>query len=190
MLSTWMLISLAAGLTTGADTPSDWHADYGVALAETKQAEQPLLVVLEAPADEAQSLNPELLSAESGAFPLGSYEVCRIDVSTDYGKEVAKVFRVTEFPHVAIIDKTGSVILRRVRGDVSTDQWKSILAQHESGARQGRTRYTVAKPVIDGASAAPVSSGATFSTSVSLPGASVEYAMPTSSSYCPSCQRR
>lgn len=186
MLSTWTCVSVLAALTVGADTPSVWHADYGDALTQTKQDHQPLLVVLEDPADEAKSLDADLLKAESGAFPLDSYALCRIDVTTEYGRKVAEGFKVTEFPHVAIIDNSGSVILQRVSGEVSNDQWKSVLARHADGNRAGQTRYTVAKPVVtDGTTATVVSEPAT---QVYAPTMSAPVSYPAARPYCPSCQ--
>jgi hypothetical protein len=173
MLSTWMLLSLVAALPADAPAETAWEADYGQALAQTREVEQPLLVVLDVPSDEAQRLNPELLDVANGAFPLDSYELCRVDVSTEYGKRVAKSFKVTEFPHVAIIDKSGSVILHRIKGEVTTDQWKSTLARHAEGLRSSGSRYTVAKPLTDLSSAGFVEPSETSS----------------SKPYCASCQR-
>ncbi|TWT95324.1 hypothetical protein Pla108_34700 [Botrimarina colliarenosi] len=183
MLSIWMFVAAVAVPTANADSAptlaTEWHADYGVALAETKQEEHPLLVVFEQPGDESQQLDPSLLSADSGAFPLDSYALCRIDVSTDYGKQVAEGFKVTEFPHVAIIDKSGSVILRRVSGDITKQEWTSVLKKHEDGARA--TAYTVAKPVTTTTTPA-----ATYTPTMDGPVSTPSYSKP----YCPSCQLR
>lgn len=177
MLSSWTLVSLialTAAATTGGKT--ECSADYGKALAESREDGQPLVVVLDVPSDPAQSLDPSLLSADSGAFPLASYDLCHVDVSTEYGKEVAEVFHATSFPHVAIIDRTGSVILTRLSGKVSEGSWRETLARHEKGLRRGAATHTVAKPVVDSA-ATPAA--------YSLP-AEVYQAQP----HCPSCQLR
>lgn len=179
MLSTLMMLTLAAALAAEAPSAPEWQADYGKALTETRNAERPLLVVLDIPSDESQRLNPELLAPAKGdsplaiAKPLASYELCHVDASTEYGKEVAKAFNVTQFPHVAIIDKTGSVILKRLSGDLTADQWQAALASHESGLRKSGSRYSVSKPVLGGASA------------LSLP----EESAPAKP-YCKSCQRK
>lgn len=178
MLSTWMLAAVAA-LTGSAQHADNWHADYGKALAETKQDNQPLLVVLDVPGDEAKRLDPSLLSAESGAFPLDSYALCHIDATTEYGKKVAAGFKVTEFPHVAIIDKSGSVILQRVSGDVTVAEWTKALKSHADGLRASAKRVTVAKPVVSSPAVVTPSTGA-----VSYP----SYSSPQP--YCPSCQLR
>lgn len=192
MLSTWMLAAVAAGLTAGAETTDTWHADYGKALAETKQDNQPLLVVLEDSSDEAKRLDASLLTAEGGALPLDSYALCRIDVSTDYGKKVAEGFKVTSFPHVAIIDQSGSVILRRVKGEVTKAEWLSVLLKHQNGERMGQTRYTVAKPIVE-AQPITVQPTTTVAPTTYTPSVQpmIQYpSAPVSQPYCPNCQLR
>lgn len=184
MLSSWILMSLAA--LTAAATPSGdaaWEADYGQALEQTREDNRPLLVVLDDPTDESRRLDESLLDPTSGALPLGGYDLCRVDVSTEYGKRVAEVFRATSFPHVAIIDKTGSVILTRMSGPITETSWKATLARYESGVRRGTQSYTVSKPVVSEAS---VSTPA--STTISAPA----YTIPTQPAkpYCAACQRR
>lgn len=188
MLSTWMLAAITAGLSAGAETADNWHADYGKALAETKQDHQPLLVVLDVPSDEAKRFDPSLLSAEGGALPLDSYALCHIDASTEYGKKVAEGFKVTSFPHVAIIDQGGSVILRRVEGGVSKTEWLSVLLKHQDGQRTGQTRHTVAKPVVEAAQPVQAVAPTTYTPSIQP---AIQYpSAPVSQPYCPSCQLR
>lgn len=174
MLSTWMLAALAGALSADAGVGANWHADYADALAETKQEDHPLLVVIDKPSEEGKQFDPELLKQADAE----AYALCHIDASTEYGKKVAEGFKVTEFPHVAIIDKSGSVILRRIKGEVTADQWTAALKAHQNGERSGRTRYTVAKPVV--------STPATTYTPTFQP--AVSY--PTAQPYCPSCQLR
>ncbi|QDV72550.1 hypothetical protein [Botrimarina mediterranea] len=179
MLSIWMFVAAVAAPTAPAESTDAWHANYSEAVAETKQEEQPLLVVFDKPGDESAELDPSLLSAESGAFPLDSYALCHIDATTDYGKQVAEGFKVTEFPHVAIIDKSGSVVLRRVSGDVTQSEWTKVLKEHKNGDRSTAVTHSVSKPVK--------STTPSFSPSVSMPSSSQGgYSKP----YCPSCQLR
>lgn len=180
MLSIWMLVAATTALSSGADSGATWHADYGDALAETKQDGQPLLIVLDNPSKAADRLDPSLLNAEKGSFPLDRYALCHVDVTTKYGKQVAEGFKVTEFPHVAIIDKSGTVILRRVKGEVTEQEWTKILNKHADGLRVGATAHTVSKPVIS----TPVS---TYTPSISAP---ISYPAPVAQPYCPSCQLR
>ncbi len=178
MLSIWMFVAAVAAPPAQADSANAWHANYSEAVAETKQEHQPLLVVFDKPGDENAVLDPSLLSAESGAIPLGSYALCHIDATTDYGKQVAEGFKVTEFPHVAIIDKSGSVVLRRVSGDISQKEWTQVLKEHKDGDRSSAVTHTVAKPVQ--------SSSPSYTPTMGSPVSTPSYSKP----YCPSCQLR
>ena len=168
MLSKWIVLAVAA-LTAPAATPV-WIADYGVALEHTREAHRPLLVVMDVPNDPAQSIATEWLEADQSA--LNNYELCRVDVTTEYGK---RVFNATSFPHVAIIDRSGSVILDRIEGEIDQTKWEAALAHHKSGLRQRDRAYQVSKPVL-GASGFVV------------PG-EVETESPAKP-YCAACQRK
>ena len=178
-----VVVSLLAALPEAA-TPTvapEWESDYGKALQATRADDRPLLVVLDYPSDaassDAQAANTHQVAyrgqedAEPAADQLKPYHLCRIDVSTEYGKKVAEVFGVTSFPYTAIIDKSGSVIIYAKNGTLTADQWQNTLLTHKAGerpealvmSRQERTstvrfQKSYEQPMID-------------------------------SSYCPSCQR-
>src|SRR5688572_28686639 len=105
-------VALAASFLAASPQAPAWKASYGKALQATKENDQPLLVVLDRPNSENARVEPKLLSEGSveseSADQLKKYQLCHVDVTSDYGKKVAKAFRATSFPHVAIIDKTGS----------------------------------------------------------------------------------
>ena len=145
-----MLASFTTALTTLALVASaphapHWESDYGKALEQTRADEQPLLIVLDKPAAEKEQLDPALLGEEQAGL-LGAYDLCRVDVTTEYGQKVAKAFGAKQFPYVAIIDKQGKVIIHSQTGEVTAAAWKSTLAKYQSGQRV--VRHTVAKPVI------------------------------------------
>ena len=82
--------------------------------------QRPLLVVLDVPSDPKSAAEPKQLAEEGDyADVLQSYQLCRVDVSSQYGKKVAKAFGANEFPFRAIIDKTGKVILCKKLGKLS-----------------------------------------------------------------------
>jgi hypothetical protein len=188
------LVAPSVTLAASKDAPAiAWQADYGKALEETREESRPLLIVLDNPSDEAQSLDARLLEQDPDAMSLDSYELCRIDVSTAYGKRVADVFRATEFPHAAIIDRTGSMILRRVEGNVSTKQWKETLARYEAGISKSAAMHRVSKPIVS--EPTTVASPVTYSTPAPSAAPSATYAVPgevysAPAPYCPSCQLR
>ncbi len=160
--------TLAIGALLGAPQRTQWESSYGKALEASRDAEAPLLVVLDKPNTEEARLSPELLdegTAKGSESALRPYQLCHVDVTTKYGKKVAKAFHATSFPHVAIIDNTGSTVIFRKSGNIEADEWQRILTRHKSGDR------SLAKAV-----------------------SRTSYKRSTSSSdvlkpYCPNCQR-
>ncbi len=59
--------------------------------------------------------------------------MCHVDVTTEYGQKVAKVFNAKEFPHVAIIDKTGSMVIFKKTGQIDSAEWQKILDEPQDG---------------------------------------------------------
>jgi hypothetical protein len=165
MLSYLATATLAVGLLATAPKPLEWEQSYGKALEATRAGQDPLLVVLDKPRTEDARIEPELISEDETSGSefklLQPYRLCRVDVSTDYGKRVAKAFHAKTFPHVAIIDKTGSVVLYHKSGKIKANEWQQVLTRHKSGERPAVSRVTYKRP----------------STSSS------------SRSYCPNCQR-
>jgi len=167
-----LLAVAAIAVSTSAATPSkvQWQADYGKALAATRSDQRPLLVVLEDPADPKSSIEPKLLASEGEQGQLlKPYRLCRVDVSTEYGKKVAEAFGAKQFPHTTIIDKTGKVVLFKKPGQIDDQQWQTTLEKFEKGER---TR---------------VSQTSYFRGNTILGSQSQSYSNP---SFCPSCQRK
>jgi hypothetical protein len=59
--------------------------------------------------------------------------LCRVDVTTDYGKRVADAFKVKQCPFTAIIDKTGQKIIYRKSGQLDDSEWVTALDTHKRG---------------------------------------------------------
>lgn len=137
-------LALTAAAPQAPQGQTKWEADYGKALQQTKADQRPLLIVLDNPAAKDEQLSPALTGKENAKL-LKSYDLCRVNVETEYGKKVAEAFKATEFPYVAIIDKSGEVILHSQVGGISADAWKATLTKHQEGERA--VRYTVAKPI-------------------------------------------
>ncbi len=187
MLLNWILVSFAAVLTTSATpeaTPElAWQANYSEAVEQSRHDERPLLVVFDDPTDKTRRIKPELLKNGNA---LSNYELCHIDASTEYGKQMAEGFRVESFPHVAIIDRSGNVVLNRMSGPITEGNWKSTLERFKKGNRNaGLLSHRVSKPVTDARSASEAYSYPTNQV-YSYPSQSKSTARP----YCPSCQLR
>lgn len=173
-LATAMLAVMSAA---APPQPVHWESDYGKALEATRADDLPLLVVLDKPQVDDARLDPALLSDGSAASkenqPLQSYQLCHVDVTTEYGQKVADAFHAQAFPYTAIIDKTGKVIIFSNTGKVSDSQWTSILDSHKDGICPGSTAISHVSYKVSGDSAVIEKPSTSFS----------------NGSYCPSCQR-
>ena len=132
LFSVTMLVTLAGA------TPSDvrWLDNYGVGLEVAKASGQPLLVILDNPAQPGQTMRQVSQRTDSTQrVLLGHYTLCHVDVSTRYGRRVARAFRATEFPYTTIIDKTSTAILYRKTGVLDDRQWITTLANYRTGTR-------------------------------------------------------
>jgi hypothetical protein len=129
----WVLMGVAS-LAGIASEEFQRSGDYGASLRAAKRSQRPLLVVL----DRRTMLHWRVNSGVSHEAKdqrklLEPYQLCHVDVTTEYGKKVASAFGATQFPHLAIIDKTGSVILYERSGGMSNDEWATVLRAHKSG---------------------------------------------------------
>lgn len=165
---------LAVSTIAAAPNRAQWQSDYGKALAATRADDRPLLVVLDVPNDPEAAVASEQLEAKGEQSELlGAYQRCHIDVSTEYGKKVAEVFEADEFPFTAIIDKTGSVVLCKKLGQLSSEEWQATLAAYQKGERQSPTLHTSFYRGDD----------VVYQSNSTTPNI-------VSPSYCPSCQLR
>jgi hypothetical protein len=162
--------TLAIGALLAAPQQAKWESSYGKALEATRAADAPLLVVLDKPNSKDARLAPELLNAKAAEGNDGAvlepYQLCHIDVTSEYGKKVAKAFHATTFPHVSIIDKTGKTVIFTKTGNIQPEEWQRILIRHKSGDKSLATTVsrTTYKPIT---------------------GSSSDGSRP----YCPNCQR-
>jgi len=125
----------------GASATSKPVTDYGIALASARQAQRPLLIVLDNPQTRESRIEPAGFAKDSTqAELLGHYQLCHVNVATPYGRQVAQAFRATHFPHMAIIDRTGSVILFKKSGRMNTEEWVTTLLAYREGVRASTFR--------------------------------------------------
>ena len=172
--------ALATCLLMAPIQAASWETDYGKALSATRGNNKPLLIVLDIPSESEKSLSVNQLSeSKTNASALASYQLCHVDVSTPYGKSVAKAFQVSTFPHVAIIDKTGSNVIAKKSGKLSSEQFANLLVENQQGA----ARHVVMKPIANmpTANSSVIYSSGTMSGS-SCGGTSTGYVSPSYSS--------
>jgi hypothetical protein len=150
--------TLAISALLAAPQRPQWESSYGKALEATRTADAPLLVVLDKPKSRVARLSPELFEGKAAGENalLKPYQLCHVDVTTGYGKKVAKAFHAKTFPHVAIIDKTGSTVIFSKAGNIQAEEWQRILTRNKSGEKSlaknvSRTSY---KPITGGSNGA------------------------------------
>ena len=127
------IIALVAIVPAGG---SEWRSNYGKALTAAKSAGRPLLVVLDIPGGvETRFTHARLdIDDDTETALLDLYELCRVDVSTEYGKKVAKAFGVTSFPHTVITDRAIKNIIFRKSGGFTDQEWVSTLLSYQNGS--------------------------------------------------------
>ncbi len=173
MISYLATAMLAVAAAAAPPQPIQWEQDYGKALAATRSDDLPLLVVLDKPTEEEARLDPALLGEDtkSGQLvdDLRKFQLCHVDVTTEYGQKVADVFHAKKFPYAAVIDRTGSIIVDTRVGKIDANQWNDLVSMHRGG------------------------SSAVSHVSYKMSGDSAMIQKPStsfSSGYCPSCQRK
>lgn len=147
MLHYLAILTAAIGVSPATPQSPEWHTDYGKALSQTRTDDRPLLMVIDNPADETARIAPELLNSDQAVEALAPYDLCHIDATTQYGKKVAEAFKTDQFPYVAFVDKSGSVILHSRSGELAGDQWNALLAKYKNGEKP--VRREVNKPAVD-----------------------------------------
>src|SRR5215212_5025888 len=141
MMNFVVTATFAISVLAAAPKAPEWETSYGKALEETRAGQDPLLVVLDKPNSKEARIEPALLSEDkattSSSKLLKPYRLWHVDVTTEYGQKVAKVFKAKEFPHVAIIDKTGSMVIFKKTGQIDSAEWEKILTNkfNKSGER-------------------------------------------------------
>ena len=126
---------LLLAMSTGVPAAElNWLTNYSDALELARTEARPLLLVISQEDHLPASINPA--SSAQATQPshdlLAAYVLCKIDPSSGYGKLVAEAYRVTEFPHSVIIDKTTKKILYSDAGRATDDTWKAALTKYQS----------------------------------------------------------
>jgi len=106
-----------------------WRNDYRIAVQAARLAQRPLLIVIENPNETDQRLDG-IDDEARFADLLSSYELCRVDVTTEYGKKVAQSYGATQFPYTAITDNSCRSVVFRGAGKFSPDIWERTLNRY------------------------------------------------------------
>jgi len=128
------MVLMVAGVTGNGSGDLEWTTHYGQARETAKQAKRPLLIVMEDPEKPNAKFDDRQLASESGQKDLlQKYLLCRVDVTTPYGKKVAEAFHAKKFPYTAITDKSATYITFRGAGNMKPNDWNEALDEHKEG---------------------------------------------------------
>lgn len=118
----------------GASSGIGWTDDYSEALTTARCEGRPMLVVLE---------NREKAKERAGSIfhvepkLLTQFEICRVDVGSDYGKKVADQFSPSELPYTVITDNECEQIVFRGVGERTIGEWTETLEDHSDEPENG-----------------------------------------------------
>ena len=135
-----VILSIFSGQSTADESGLRvWWMDYGSAYRLAEKEQKPLLVVFDSvdgPERMLKRSSPWQLSNASSASSLfGPYILCRIDISTPSGRELARKFAVPGFPSVVITDKRLNRVIYRRHGPLSDLDWAVMLVSYRTGER-------------------------------------------------------
>lgn len=136
-----MTLAMVASTPIPAAREVLWIDNYGAALEATRELQKPLLIVIDDSAQSnGQSQHVEATQEQKNAGLLENYVLCHVDVTTDYGKRVADVFKVEQYPFTAIIDRTGKKIIYQKTGQLDDSDWVAALDAHKRSASRTASR--------------------------------------------------
>lgn len=147
---TFSLVCIAASVV--ANSPNDAHLQWKKHYDSSKQSAQagkrPMLVVLENPTKKSEKIDEtKLTDKDRKILAKEKFELCRVDVNTDYGKRVAKAFGASVFPYTVVTDDSSKRIVFRKPGQMSEQDWTLALAKNIREPAAQSVRVHVAKPV-------------------------------------------
>ena len=120
-LGLWIVSQLA-----GQSGLLEWNSDYAAALAESRREQRPLVVVLE-DRHQARGMS-RLLDRPYAYVAFRDCTVCRLDVSSSQGAELAHELQATVFPYTMVSDPSGRRIVFRVAGEFTERMWLQLLS--------------------------------------------------------------
>ena len=127
-------LALSMSMVGGSSSSREWSTDYASAFRVARSSQRPLLVVLEeSQKPSAQVKQASFTTDDTMNALLGAYELCRVDVSSPYGRKVAAAFGATRFPFTAITDRSCSVLVYKKTGHFTTQEWVTMLVAHQRG---------------------------------------------------------
>lgn len=127
-----LVTCLAASVSSAAPDGKglSWNQNYGKSKQIAQATKRPMLLVLEDSTKKNQRIDESTLTTkERTILSKDKFELCRVDVTTDYGKRVAKAFGAKVFPYTVVTDDVSKRIVFRKPGQMSNKDWTLALAK-------------------------------------------------------------
>lgn len=119
-----------------ADAPAqEWTNDYGAALQVARAENRPLLIVIEDANATVRTDQVRQVVEDAEEGLLAPYVLCRVNVGTEYGRQVAAAFRADETPHMVITDRGARRQIFKRSGPMESSEWRATLAAYRTGRR-------------------------------------------------------
>lgn len=132
--SSVVAVSIVSSSLAATPQQPEWSTKYGEALIHAKTVQRPLLIILEDGSQPNQRLGQvDPTDDKTQNIFLNKYVLCRIDVSTAYGKQIANAFHAATFPYIVITDLNVKQIVYRRAGPISDEDWVSTLVSYQDG---------------------------------------------------------
>ena len=129
-LTTMVLFACMAASTMAVEGKGlQWNKNYGQSKRVAQAAKRPMLLVLEDPKQRKKLDETKLSKNERTILTKEKFELCRVDVTTDYGKRVAQAFGAKTFPYTVVTDDASKNIVYRKPGPMSQSDWTLALAK-------------------------------------------------------------
>jgi len=93
-------------------------------------------------------VNPVTPVGRSAEWLRNHFVLCRINVETPYGAQLAQAFRRDRFPHLAVIDAHRMVILQRHEGDLNQQVARQLLVRWAGAATASTSSAASATPGV------------------------------------------
>ena len=143
-------------LTNVQEDRLTWNRHYADAKRAAQTSKRPMVVVLENPTSPQEKLDVRKLSdTDRSILRQENFELCRVDVNTNYGKRVAEAFGAKSFPYTAVTDDESRKIVFRKAGQMSKLDWTVALAKSRIGGeaehRMVARKMEVAHPQVSAA---------------------------------------
>ena len=150
---TFSIVCITASVVTNSSDNGvlKWKNHYSSVKKVAQAAKRPMLLVLENPTSKGGTIDDsKLTEKEREILTKGKFELCRVDVNTDYGKRVAAAFGARVFPYTVVTDHSSKRIVFRKPGQMSGQDWALALAKSTRTSPVQPTTVKVTTPVAPG----------------------------------------